>query len=449
MKRYYFGTDGVRGPYGGPVVNEGFMARLGFAAAHWARTRGAVAGDWVLIGRDTRASGQSLAEALAVGLRLGGLHPVSLGVLPTPAVARALVAGGQRLAAVVTASHNPAADNGVKFFTLGGYKLSDTDEAELEAALPAELDLASGKGDWSTNEPNGAADYTSAMAARLPPDSLRGWRMVVDTANGATCGTTPAVLRKLGAEISPLGAEPDGHNINLGVGSEYPEMLARTVLAQNAKLGIAHDGDGDRCVLCDELGSVLDGDEILTILALDALRRGNLAVNTLVVTTQSNLGVDAAITQAGGRVERTEVGDRYVLARLRATGARLGGESSGHIINLDASPTGDGLAATLGVLAIMRATGQPLSVLRTALKKFPQGTRNLRVAEKRSLSDCPALCAELDLLERTFAGRGRAMARFSGTEPKLRLLAEAHEPSAVLNALARLETAARRDLEIG
>ncbi|MBC8008902.1 MAG: phosphoglucosamine mutase, partial [Burkholderiales bacterium] len=277
-------------------------------------------------------------------------------------------------------------------------------------------------------------------------DSLRGWRIVVDTANGATWETTPAVLRTLGADVVGIGASPDGHNINAGVGSEHPELLAREVVVRGARLGVAHDGDGDRCVLCDETGAILDGDEVLTILALDALRRGALAQNTLVVTVQSNLGVDAAIRAAGGRVERTDVGDRYVLERLRELGARLGGESSGHIVNLDLSPTGDGLAAALGVITIMHATGRELSELRGALRKFPQGTRNLRVQAKRPMEECVALTAELAALDAALAGTGRVMARFSGTEPKLRLLAEARDVAAVGGALQRLEAAARRDL---
>lgn len=454
MKRVYFGTDGVRGPYGGPLINEDFAARLGCAAARWAKASGgAAAGGVVLIGRDTRASGGSLVRALAAGLRAGGLVPVSLGVTPTPAVARAVVARGARLGAVVTASHNPAADNGIKFFTLGGLKLSDADEAAIEALLPGPeatpawreagvaASLADDRGDDSAT-----AEYVTALSAQAEAGALLGWRIVVDTANGATCATTPEALRRLGAEVHVIGGEPDGANINAGVGSEHPERLAREVVARGARLGVAHDGDGDRCVLCDETGAILDGDELLTILALDALRRGALVQNTLVVTVQSNLGVDAAIRAAGGRVERTDVGDRYVLERLRELGARLGGESSGHIVNLDLSPTGDGLAAALGVIMIMHATGRPLSELRGGLRKFPQGMRNLRVQSKRPLEECATLTAEVAALETALAGAGRVMARFSGTEPKLRLLAEARDMAAVGEALQRLEAAARRDL---
>jgi phosphoglucosamine mutase len=447
MKRHYFGTDGVRGPYGGPVINEAFAARLGLAAARWARAAGAPEGSGVLLGRDTRASGPALLSAVAAGLRAGGLVPVSLGVAPTPAVARAVRAQGARLGVVITASHNPAADNGIKFFAAGGLKLTDADEAAIEALLPAPDATPA----WRDAPPppadeTAASAYATDLAALLPAGALAGWRVVVDAAHGATAGTTPVVLRRLGAEVHALGTAPDGTNINDGLGSEHPERLAREVTALGARLGVAHDGDGDRCILCDETGAILDGDEILVILALDALRRGALDANTLVVTVQSNLGVDAALRAAGGRVERTDVGDRHVLARLLALGARLGGESSGHIIDLSASPTGDGLAAALGVIAVMRATGRPLSELRRALRKFPQATRNLRVAEKKPLADCPAIRAEVAALEAELGSAGRVMVRFSGTEPKIRLLAEAGDDATVMSALDRLESAVKRDL---
>lgn len=467
MKRLYFGTDGIRGPYDGPLIRPDFVERLGFAVARWVRAKTPVQpdsrpeseadnADLVLIGRDTRASGQALERALAAGLRAGGLNPFSLGVAPTPAVARAVITRAAKLGVVITASHNPASDNGIKFFAAGGCKLTDAEETEIEALLPASetflhsANALAGPAQFAapTTPSDALADYITASTAWLPPGALAGWRIVVDTANGATCATTPAALRSLGAEVELLGGNPNGSNINDGVGSEHPEQLARVVVTRGACLGIAHDGDGDRCLLCDEAGGILDGDEILVILALDALHRGTLAARTLVVTVQSNLGVDAALRAAGGRVERTDVGDRYVLERLRSGGTRLGGESSGHIINLEISPTGDGLAAALGVLAIMHATGLPLSRLRTALQKFPQGTRNLRVTQKRPLEQCPTLASELDALGSVLGSEGRVMARFSGTEPKLRLLAEARDETTVRAALDRLETAARRDLEV-
>ena len=445
MSRKYFGTDGVRGPYGGPVINEEFAARLAHAAAIWSRGAdggGAVKG---FIGRDTRGSGGALEAAVARGLRAGGAEPISLGVLPTPAVARAVRESDARLGVVITASHNPAADNGIKFFGPSGVKLTDEQEATIESLLGAPIAVVE-------NELVGAGGavtgYIAAAQALLPAGALAGWRVVLDTANGATCRTSPVVLRGLGAEVIGIGDAPDGTNINAGVGSEHPEPLAEKVCVTGARLGIAHDGDGDRCVLCDERGDVLDGDEILTILATHALSLGRLVKNTLVVTVQSNLGVDAALTAAGGRVLRTSVGDRYVIERMLAEGATLGGESSGHSICADVSPTGDGLVAALKVIEVMLATGQPLSELRRVMKKFPQLTAALKVREKKPLESLPAVVAAIAALEAELGTQGRVLVRYSGTEAKLRLLVEGPTGEVVRDGLARIEAAVRAELTV-
>ena len=439
MKRQYFGTDGVRGPYGGPVINESFAARLGAAAGRWIGGSGRV-----VIGRDTRASGESLAAAVARGLASVGLTPVLLGAAPTPAVARAVRTQGAVLGVVITASHNPACDNGIKFFSRTGVKLTDEDEAAIEQALPADVPASTATFASADVLP----DYMAATGAILPANALRGWKIVLDTANGATCATSPAVLRALGAEVIGLGDSPDGKNINAGVGSEHPGPLAQRVREVGARLGIAHDGDGDRCILCDERGEVLDGDEILTILATHAHRQGKLAAQTLVITVQSNLGVDAALGALGGRVARTDVGDRYVIERMFATGATLGGESSGHIICSEISPTGDGLVAALKTIEVMLATGRPLSELRGALAKFPQRSLALKVREKRPLETLPTLPRAIEALERELGSQGRVLVRYSGTEAKLRLLVEGPTDAAVQAGLARLEAATRSDLEV-
>jgi phosphoglucosamine mutase len=282
----------------------------------------------------------------------------------------------------------------------------------------------------------------------LPRGSLSGWRIALDTAHGATVATSPAVLRALGAEVALLGGEPDGTNINAGVGSEHPEALVALVRAGQCRLGVAHDGDGDRCVLCDEHGGLLDGDEVLAILATHALARGELTARTLVVTVQSNLGLDAAVTAAGGRVCRTPVGDRYVMERMRAEGATLGGESSGHVICADVSPGGDGLVTALRTIAVMRETGRPLSELRKVLRKFPQRTTALRVREKTPIEALPGLAGEIAALERELGAEGRVLVRYSGTESKLRLLVEGPSDAVVDAALARLTAAARAGLEV-
>jgi phosphoglucosamine mutase len=438
MKRLYFGTDGVRGPYGGPVVNEAFAARLGEAAGRWAGGRGRV-----LIGRDTRESGESLMRAVAAGLAAAGMTPVSLGILPTPAVARAVRQGDASLGVVITASHNPAADNGIKFFGGSGIKLTDDDEVRIESLLPDTCTAP-----LPTIEARDVVTaYIESATALLPAEALNGWRVVLDTANGATCATSPAVLRRLGAEVVSLGDAPDGRNINLAVGSEHPENLGRRVRETGARLGIAHDGDGDRCIFCDETGALLDGDEVLTLLALHALAKRTLAASTLVVTVQSNLGVDTAVGAAGGQVVRTSVGDRYVIERMIAEGAVLGGESSGHIICADTSPTGDGLIAALRVIQVMLDTGKPLSELRRGLVKFPQATRNIRVREKRELTDCTALTAAIAAIESELREKGRVLVRFSGTEAKLRLLVEGPTDAVVSAAIERLARAAALDLQ--
>jgi len=439
MTRKYFGTDGVRGPFGGPVVNESFAARLGAAAAASVSRKGRV-----VIGRDTRGSGAALEAAVARGLRAGGLEPVSLGVVPTPAVARAMNATGAVLGVVITASHNPAADNGIKFFGPGGVKLTDEEEFRIEQLLP---DAAAAE-PVAVASADGCAPYVAAAQALLPAGALRGWRIVLDTANGATCATSPVVLRALGAEVIGIGDAPNGTNINAGVGSEHPGPLADRVRATGARLGVAHDGDGDRCVVCDERGGVLDGDEVLTLLATHALAQGRLVNRTLVVTVQSNLGVDAAITSAGGRVVRTSVGDRYVIEGMLKERATLGGESSGHIICSEISPTGDGLVAALKVIEVMLASGQPLSQLRQALKKFPQRTAALKVAEKKPLETLSGLQGAIRAVETELGAQGRALVRYSGTEPKLRLLVEGPNDMVVRACLARLEAAVRGELTV-
>lgn len=444
MKRLYFGTDGVRGLYGSATMNEDFAWRLGAAAAAWLQAGGVPAGGRILIGRDTRASGASLAQALADGLAHGGFEPWSLEILPTPAVARAVRTRGAVLGVVVTASHNPATDNGIKFFGPGGLKLTDEQEAAIEALLPARrMDDAV----HQLKTVDGISDYICAMEGILH-GRLEGWEVVLDTANGATVHTSGRVLRDHQARLIAVGADPDGLNINDGVGSEHPEAMCAAVRQHAARLGIAHDGDGDRCLLCDEKGDVLDGDEILTILALHALQQGRLANKTLVVTVQSNLGVEAAVTAAGGRVCRTPVGDRYVITRMLAEGSNLGGESSGHIICSDVSPTGDGLVAALKVIAVMLATERPLSELRRGLVKFPQLSLALKVRQKKPLESLPTLPAAIKAVEAELGARGRVLVRYSGTESKLRLLVEGPSDVIVKAALDRLVLAARGDLEV-
>jgi len=444
--RKYFGTDGVRGPYGGPVINENFAARLGLAAGQWLSTQPEVSRTQkVLLARDTRASGQSLLRAVASGLAAAKWQVVDLGVVPTPAVSLAVRSSRAALGVMVTASHNPASDNGIKFFQASGVKLTDGQEAQIEAVLPTRSRPLRPANLWTLDAREA---YLAKLHGLLPAGALAGWKIVTDTANGATSATTPALLRELGAEVIGIGDAPDGTNINAGVGSEHPEPMSAAVRTNGARLGIAHDGDGDRCILCDEFGAVLDGDEILAILALHALQKGKLTRNILVATVQSNLGLDAAVAAAGGRVLRANVGDRYVIEKMLAEGATLGGESSGHIICTDISATGDGLVAALKVIEVMLATGRPLSDLRKQLRKFPQKTAALRVKEKRPLESCPVLSVEMKALETELGSQGRLLVRYSGTEAKLRLLVEGPTDEIVSTGIARLSQAAGADLEV-
>lgn len=444
MKRLYFGTDGVRGLYGSAAMNEDLAWRLGSAAGRWLKSGKGVPAGKVVIGRDTRASGPALEQAVADGLAHEGCIVTSLEVLPTPAVALAVRKEQAALGVVITASHNPATDNGIKFFGPGGVKLTDAEESQIEQLMPSARLSATTR---SLPKLDGTGDYR-AIAGNLLPAALSGWLIVLDTANGATVHTSGPVLRHYGADLRCLGDRPDGQNINAEVGSEHPEQMGAAVRLHGARLGIAHDGDGDRCVLCDEQGIALDGDELLTILALYALAKGRLANRTLVVTMQSNLGVDAAVRSAGGRVLRTPVGDRYVIERMRAEGATLGGESSGHVICADVAPTGDGLVAALRVIEVMQATGQPLSVLRRQLTKFPQHTAALQVRAKKPLASLSALSVAIQSVESRLGEQGRVLVRYSGTESKLRLLVEGPTDDMVAVALEELVAAARADLEV-
>jgi len=467
MNRKYFGTDGIRGQYGGPVINEDFAARLGVAAGRWLKSQRSATDEApiVMIGRDTRFSGEALERALAGGFVSQGCIPVFLGIIPTPAVAQAVLTtetsgdGGARppgalgcaFGAVITASHNPALDNGIKFFGSNGRKLSDEQELAIEQAIPESVPPAATAfvHQWPTFarfRPQAADDYIDRMDELLPVGALKGWTIVLDTAHGATAKTSPAVLERFGANLVKLGHHPDGVNINAGVGSEHPEAMVAKVRETGAKLGIAHDGDGDRCILCDETGAVLDGDEILTMLAVRALKRNELPLKTLVITVHSNMGVDAAVAAAGGKVERTAVGDRYVIERMAEIGAILGGESSGHIIFSEASSTGDGLVAAIKVLEVMIETGQPLSELRKTLKKFPQASKAIPVKRKPEIAGLPQLSKVIAELERELAGKGRVLVRYSGTEPKIRLLVEGPNDEIAQAALGRLESAVRAEL---
>ncbi|RKX33554.1 MAG: phosphoglucosamine mutase [Verrucomicrobia bacterium] len=449
MKRRYFGTDGVRGPFGGPLINPTFARRLGAAAARFAKgTLASPDQAPVIIGRDTRASGLELEFAVAEGIRSQGFQVVSVGAAPTPVVSFAVRHYRAPFGVVITASHNPAADNGIKFFSGSGTKLKDAHEVEIERLLEEidQTDLASISPALTVIP--AVQLYNDSLAGVLPRRALQGWTVAVDCSNGAAVATTPLVLERLGAEVIRVGDQPDGRNINDGVGSQHPEVLADRVTHHRAKLGIAHDGDADRLVLVDEKGSVLDGDELLAIVARRALSKGELRKKTLVATVQSNLGLKVAIEGWGGELVQTSVGDRYVVEAMLEGGYSIGGESSGHLIFMDVSPSGDGLVAALKVIEAMIDSGEPLSELRKCLKRFPQVVRALKVAAKPSLESLPLLKQAVAAGETELKGEGRILLRYSGTEPRIRLLVEGPDMSRTVAVMDALEVVVRNELDV-
>ncbi|MEX1110923.1 MAG: phosphoglucosamine mutase [Chthoniobacterales bacterium] len=441
MSRRYFGTDGIRGRAGEPPITAEFAARLGHALVEVLGMSRPV----VAIGRDTRASGPMLEEALACGIISAGGDVHLLGVLPTPGVAAYVLANGLDAGAVISASHNPAHDNGIKFFSGDGFKLPDETEAAIERQmdLPA-IDRPPGR---SIKVDDAVSRYAAHALKSLPPKfSLRGLRIVVDCANGAACETTPQVLRALGAEVHVFHASPDGSNINEGCGSTVAGEISRLVEETGAQVGLSHDGDADRLLLCDETGDPLDGDELLAMAGLDLLRRGELSGNTVVATVMSNLGLDEAVEEAGGKVVRTAVGDRYVLEAMRAGGFLLGGEQSGHMIFLRHGTTGDGLVSALQILRLMIESGRPLGELRQVLTKYPQAQRAVAVKSKPPLETVPEVEAAITAAEHALGPRGRVLVRYSGTEPKLRVLLEGREASLLENHADRIAGAIRASL---
>ncbi len=452
MQLRYFGTDGIRGVFGEPPLDPVFLRRLGYALAGYLALRAQRNPGrhlQIIAGRDPRLSGPAILALLSEGLLAAGHQVLDAGIVPTPAIPESVLERHAAFGLMITASHNPPSDNGVKFFDQHGLKLSETAEAELEAWLDRVIVPEAVPTSPSLEKIDAAEPYRMRRALTLPRQALAGWIIAVDCGYGATGGTTPEVLRRLGADVRARATEPDGARINAEAGSEHPEFLSALVSESGARLGVAHDGDGDRLVVCDETGAVVDGDELLGILALHALRTGTLKHGQVVATVQSNLGLDRAIGGAGGHVVRVPVGDRQVLHKLLELGASLGGENSGHYIFADISRCGDGLLAALQLVRVMRDTDQPLSALRREVPLLPQLTANLRVRVKRPFSEMPLFSEALHTAETALAGRGRVLVRYSGTEKKLRLLLEGPTRPELEPLLETLKLAALRELGAG
>jgi len=433
-KKKIFGTDGVRGTANLEPVTAETALQLGRAAAHvfknleaHSRGRGK---HQIVIGKDTRLSGYMLENAISSGILSMGVDVVFIGPLPTPGVAYVTSSLRADAGIVITASHNPYTDNGIKFFRADGYKLDDQIEDEIERLVfSGEVEKIRPSAEHigkAVRIDDALGRYIERAKASFPRGlTLEGVKIVLDCGNGAAYKSSPSVLRELGAEVIVFNNQPDGKNINLNCGSMHPEAMCQKVVEWDAHIGIAHDGDADRVLLCDEKGNLIDGDDIMAIATLEMLKENTLVKNTLVATVMSNAGLEAAITAAGGKMIRTAVGDKNVIDEMLRHGYNFGGEQSGHLIFGDHASTGDGLVAALQILRIMKARGTSLSRLAHCWTRFPQLVTNVKVREKipfDQLAGLNTLVAEAEK-ELTAQG-GRLLLRYSGTEPKARLLVE-------------------------
>lgn len=444
MGRKYFGTDGIRGRVGEGSITPDFMLKLGWAAG---RVLGNGRGGKVLIGKDTRISGYMFESALEAGLVAAGMNIRLLGPMPTPAIAYLTRTLRAVAGIVISASHNPYEDNGIKFFSADGDKLADGLEEAIEHEIdqplqtvgPAEL------GKVKRVEDAGGR-YIEFCKSTIPSSmSLREMKLVVDCANGATYHVAPYVFEELGATVIAIGNEPDGFNINQETGSTSPAALMATVVREGADLGIAFDGDGDRVLMVDAAGNLIDGDQLIYIIAKSRLEQRGLP-GEVVGTLMSNLGLEHALQRLGIGFARTQVGDRYIMERLKRDGGILGGEPSGHIICRDRTSTGDGIIAALQVLAALLTSGRGLAELAGEVQRYPQRLINVRLARREDLSTRPAVIDAVHGAERELAGSGRVLLRASGTEPLLRVMVEGSDEAQVTAVAERLADVVRAEL---
>jgi len=434
----YFGTDGIRGRVGTAPMTVDFALRLASAAAHVL----APGGGRVLIGKDTRVSGYMFESALEAGFVAAGVDVMLIGPLPTPGIAYMTQRLGCCFGVVISASHNPYEDNGIKFFDATGSKLSDRVEQEIESLL--ELTVVTQESQLlgkAIRIDRSRTQYQDFCASTIPAGmNLKGFKIVIDCANGAGYKVAPRVLADLGAEIVPIGCSPNGRNINDGCGSTAPDLLQLTVPGVRAHVGVALDGDGDRLVMADHLGRIVDGDQVLYVIARSLKAAGTLR-GPVVGTVMSNLGLEVALRAAGIEFRRAAVGDRYVLAMLRETQGTLGGEASGHILCLDKTTTGDGLVTALQVLAIMKQTGRSLAELTSGMQKFPQVLLSVKVAQRFDPVSVPAVQQAVARIEQRLGADGRVVLRASGTEPVIRVMVEGRDEDvtrAAANELAQI-----------
>lgn len=425
--RRLFGTDGVRGLAGVDVTAE-LALRLAHSAAlvlgrdARSESRRATA----VVARDPRVSGEFISAAVSAGLAAAGVDVLDAGVIPTPAAAYLVQDTNADFGVMVSASHNPAPDNGIKFFAEGGRKLPDEVEIEIEAAMAGPMIATTGKEVGRIRRFADAEDrYLVHLLGTLEGQNLTGLHVALDCAHGAAAGVSPDVFRAAGAKVTVIGNDPDGFNINDGIGSTHLEQLIETVVTSGADLGIAHDGDADRCLAIDADGNVIDGDMIMAILALSMSARGKLTDNTLVATVMSNLGLKLAMADNGIDVIETRVGDRYVLEELNAKGYSLGGEQSGHVIMSEHATTGDGILTGLHLAAEVKRTGKTLGALATCMQVYPQVLINVKGVDRDKVSTDEVLQQAVHQVQEALSGEGRVLLRASGTEPLVRVMVEA------------------------
>ena len=427
-----FGTDGVRGKANQHPMTAEMALRIGAAVGKYFRRDGSAA-HRVVIGKDTRLSGYMFENALTAGLTSTGMNVLLLGPVPTPAVGLLTRSMRADLGVMISASHNPACDNGIKFFGPDGFKLSDQAEQEIEALIASGVDAVEAQDIGRAKRiDDGRFRYIERLKTSFPRQRrLDGLKVVIDCANGAAHRVAPEALWELGATVIPFGVSPNGKNINEGCGSTHPQAAAEMVVAHGADVGICLDGDADRVILIDETGKVGDGDQFMALMAQRWSERGQLANNALVATVMSNLGLEHFLTDLGLTLERTAVGDRYVVERMRAGGFNLGGEQSGHIVMTDYATTGDGLMAGLQFLAAMTQSDQPASALLNRFEPVPQLLKNVRFAAGQTPLEDAGVKAAIAAAEADLSGKGRLLIRKSGTEPLVRVMAE-HEDQAVM-----------------
>jgi phosphoglucosamine mutase len=453
MSDRLFGTDGIRGTAGEYPLDHETVARLGAALVRAMRPSPGEGGTPAnrplnfAVGRDTRESGDWIERELARGVRSEGAQITTAGILPTPALAYITRAMGFDAGLVISASHNPFQDNGIKVFSGRGEKFTEALEREVEAVMADRSWTVGGSAELAVDKTDVIDAYLAHAQLALPnPERLLPFKLAVDTANGATTTVAPRLFREMGFDLVPVGNTPDGRNINLDCGSTHPERVARAVLEHGCRMGVAFDGDGDRAILADRDGRLVDGDAVLLMCARHMKARGTLQNNAVVATVMSNIGLELALRESGIELVRCPVGDKYVMEEMLKRRISLGGEQSGHIIFSEHLFTGDGIVTALSVLRVMADTGRELSDLAAELVTYPQVLVNVRVKQKQDLRRVPAVADAMDRVERRLAGQGRLLVRYSGTEPLLRVMLEGKNQQEIQSWAAEIANTVKEHL---